>query len=59
MNTEFEAKSEGEVRRVAELLGYNWEEAIFTSCLELYMNQHNLSREEVIEIFKDWRFKDN
>lgn len=39
---EVEGKSEDEVRRIAEKLGFNWQDKIITSVLEIYMRVYNL-----------------
>ncbi len=53
---EIEAGSEQAVRDVASKLGFSWTDAIFTSTLEIYMKEHNMSKEDVIKRFKNWRF---
>lgn len=53
---EIEADSEQSVKNIAKKLGLSWEDAIFTSTIEIYMKEYNMSKEDVIKRFKDWRF---
>ena len=54
---EIEAKSKEQVMELAKKLGFNWKDAIFTSILEIYMKEHDISKDEVKKRFKDWRFQ--
>lgn len=46
---EIEAPSEKEVRRIAEELGFNWENKIITSVVEIYAKVYSVTNEEVLK----------
>lgn len=53
---EIEGVGEENVKDTALKIGLGWEDAIFTSTVEIYMKEHNLSRDAVFEKFKSWKF---
>lgn len=55
---EIEATSEQNVRRVAGLLGFNWEDKIITSVVEIFMKKYGMSIQEVLDLFANTAFDD-
>lgn len=47
--TEIEGKSEKEVRKVSEKLGFDWKEAVFSGIGHLYCRKYNISIDEFHE----------
>lgn len=56
---EIEAESEEKVQQIAELLGFQWDNRIITSVVEIYVQKYNLSGEEVLEIMANLTFENN
>lgn len=56
---EIEGRSEEDVRAIAELLGFNWNDKIITSVVEIYMNKYQLTAEKAHQLLKHTTFSEN
>lgn len=56
---EIEGSSEEAVRQTAQKLGFNWQDKIITSVVEIYMQEFNLSAEKVLELCANNTFADS
>lgn len=56
---EIEGDSAQKVRTTAEKLGFDWEDKIITSVVEIYMQKFNLSAKKVLELCANNTFADS
>jgi adenylate cyclase class 2 len=56
---EIEDQSEEAVHASADKLGFNWDEKIITSVVELYASKYNLSIDKVLQLLKHATFDNN
>jgi adenylate cyclase, class 2 len=56
---EIEDHSEQAVRTTAEKLGFNWQDKIITSVIEIYMNVFNLTAEKALEFCENNTFNES
>ncbi len=53
---EIEGVDEANVKETANLLGFSWSDAIYTSVIEIFAEILGITVEEALEKLKDWRF---
>jgi adenylate cyclase class 2 len=56
---EIEDQSEEAVRQTAETLGFDWEDKIISSVVEIYMHKYKLSLDEVLQLLSHTTFDNN